>query len=230
MNSLNFGRILNPDLFEANLNFRITFSVLVAVDGSGRSRTSSVNKQVDVGNGKSIITAPFGIGVYFKCTYSTSIALSSDAFEYFEVGTTGGYETTGSLANGFGIVLNDGNSDTLTLGAFMPVSITWSIADLTGLRFYISSASVEHGSTNVEIVKNGCFAAAVDAKATNSSPTNQSFRYKIFKAQGESDQSQTVHAVIKLCAANDCSWPTANDCSNEGDDALYAFEAHNVEA
>lgn len=211
-------------------NDEITFSVLVAVDGSGRSRTSSVNKQVDVGNGKSIITAPFGIGVYFRCTYSTSIELSSDAFEYFEVGTTGGYETTGSLANGFGIQLNDGNTDTLTLGAFMPVSISWSISSLSGLRFYISSASVEHGNTNVEIVKNGCFAGAVEAKATNSSPTNQSFRYKIFKAQGESDQSQTVHAVIKLCAANDCSWPTANDCSNEGDDALYAFEAHNVQA
>jgi len=208
----------------------ITFSVLVAVDGSGRSRTSSINKQVAVGGGKSIITAPFGIGVYFKCTYSTLIELTSDPFAYFEVGMKGGYEGEGSMANGFEMTLNGGSDETLTLGAFMPVDITWDITTLTGLRFYTVGCSVEHGDTSVDIVKNGCYAGAVEAKPTDSTATSQSFRYKIFKAQNEDSQSQTVNCVIKLCAAGACTWPVADDCSAEGDDALYNYSAHDVSA
>merc|ERR1712158_112622 len=160
--------------------------------------------------------APFGIGVYFKCTYSTMIELTSDPFAYFEVGMKGGYEGEGSMANGFAMTLNGGSDETLTLGAFMPVDINWDITTLTGLRF--------------DTVKNGCYAGAVEAKPTDSTATSQSFRYKIFKAQNEDSQSQTVNCVIKLCAAGACTWPVADDCSAEGDDALYNYSAHDVSA
>ena len=46
--------------------------------------------------------------------------------------------------------------------------------------------------------------------------------YKIFKAQNEDSQSQTVNCVIKLCAAGACTWPVADDCSAEGDDYGYS--------
>ena len=142
----------------------------------------------------------------------------------------GGYEGEGSMANGFAMTLNGGSDETLTLGAFMPVDINWDITTLTGLRFYTVGCSVEHGDTSVDIVKNGCYAGAVEAKPTDSTATSQSFRYKIFKAQNEDSQSQTVNCVIKLCAAGACTWPVADDCSAEGDDALYNYSAHDVSA
>jgi hypothetical protein len=204
---------------------RLQFKLLVALSGNARQRSdfSAVTaRKIDLGS-KALYSTPFGVGVLYRCTYSTTVNVKSDNFEVRGVDMVHTTSGTGNLADGFSMVLNDNLGMEFILGAMLKVGLSWSV-NLDDLTFFISDCYVQHGSKNVNVVKGGCFANALESADLTHTKLESSFEYKLFKGVGENSASQSITCTAVICKLGSCSKPTNVDmCPAEGDDSLYDF-------
>lgn len=202
----------------------INFSILIGVDGSGRARSSSIDKVVQLDDTQSIITSPFGVGIHFNCEYPLKFTVSTETYQVEDVTTAGTTYAEGSLSGGFEMTLNNGGTTNFILGAYLPVKIEWDVTAMVGLKFYFDECVVTHGTVGVSIIKGGCYAGAVEARHVDSTNTMSEFVYKVFKAFEQEGKDQDIVCEVVLCAAGKCASPTEDSqCPSGGEDDLYSY-------
>merc|ERR1739838_134185 len=203
----------------------LVMKMLVALSGNARQRSdfgAVTARKIDLGS-KSLYSTPFGVGVLYRCTYPVTVTVESDNFEVRGVDMVHTTSGTGNLAAGFSMVLNDNLGMEFILGAMLKVGLSWSV-DLDQLTFFISDCYVSHGSKNVNVVKEGCFADALESTDLSHTKLESSFEYKLFKGVGENSASQSITCTATICNLGECSKPTeVEKCPAEGDDVLYQF-------
>ena len=202
-------------------------SILYAIVGDNMNTRSDDNIEdhlIKLG-AKTVVTTPFGAGVIFECTYPLTVDISNEDGQYTVHGASviDVYTAYGSLSSGFEMELNNGDDPTFILGSILPVQITWTInAMFQTLTFYLDHCTVTHGSTTIQIVQGGCYAAELDVVKEASL---QGFTYKVFKGVGETTSNQEIECSVNICERNNCGMPTSNSqCPTLGDNAFYRYE------
>jgi hypothetical protein len=224
---------------------KIKFKMLIALSGTQRARSDFdlvVARQIDLGS-KTLLTTPFGIGVMYTCSYPLSVDIQSSNFTAQVVSQQGQKDGMGSLAAGFEMKLNDlGPNDPFEfiLGAILKIGVSWGMPDSDGLldslSFWLDSCYVSHGSKDIYVVKNGCFANALEVKDLEGDTSRSAaFNYKLFKGVGENSATQSITCCAKVCdtaVTNStlpgyCGKPTnsTSQCPKAGDDIYYDFKA-----
>lgn len=203
--------------------FRITFSLKFAIVGNDmRTRTDDIQDNLIELGSESVITTPFGAAVIFSCTYSTTIDVASQDYKVIGASVIDTLYETGSLAEGFTMTLNNGDAAIFLLGNNMPVVVTWSVTGLSTLTFTLDECTVEHGTTNVMVVKGGCFANIFDVVPNSD---KQGFSYRVFKGVGETAPNQHIRCKVNVCEVGQCKNPTTNtQCPASGDDFFYNYK------
>ena len=130
------------------------------------------------------------------------------------------YAGTGSLADGFQMVLNNGEDPSFILGSNVQLAITWTVSNIATLTFFLDHCTVTHGTTEISVVKGGCYAAELDVKHET---TLQAFSFMVFKGVGETTSTQTIECTVNICAMDQCQIPTVDQCPSDGDDSFYGF-------
>jgi len=225
---------------------KIKFKMLVALSGTARARSDFdlvTARQIDLGS-KTLVTTPFGIGVMYTCSYPLSVDIQSSNFTAQVVSQQGQKDGMGSLAGGFEMQLNDlGPNDPFEfiLGAILKIGVSWSMpadtaSKLDSLSFWLDSCYVSHGSKDIYVVKNGCFANALEVTDLEGDTSRSAaFNYKLFKGVGENSATQSITCCAKVCdtaitnstLVGYCGKPTnsTSQCPKAGDDIYYDFKA-----
>merc|ERR1712088_1059907 len=205
----------------------IVFSVWVGLDGSQRKRSDINIKGVEIDMGHTMITTGFnGIAMKYECTYDRTITVSSETYAVEDVTVTDAYSGRGNLADGFSLILNNGDGLVYILGAELPVQVQWDITVLKDLRVEFDDCTVKHGNTDVPIIKDSCYATTVAARPLASTHNTKTFEYRVFKAKGETERSQIVECTVTVCDSTTCSKydnASNDDCPQEDNDAHYKF-------
>lgn len=186
-----------------------------------KTRTDDVqDNKIDFA-GFSLTTTPFGAAVIFTCTYSTTINVGSQQFAVTGASVADQVNGIGSLAAGFTMTLNNGETPTFLLGESLPVALTWSVTNLSKLTFFIDQCTVTHGTSAIMVVKNGCYSSALGVVSNQS---RQEFSYQIFKGVGQTEATQKVRCTANICEVGKCQYPIAdNECPADGEDAFYHY-------
>ena len=112
------------------------------------------------------------------------------------------------------------------LGKNLSIAVSWSVTAVQALTFYIDQCTVEHGTTIIPIVKDGCYSGALNVVQDDNL---QGFNFPIFKGNGETDPAQTIRCTVNLCESGKCADPQyTKDCPGTGldatgDDVFYKF-------
>ena len=187
-------------------------AIKFAIDGSE-------DNVAELGTQSVVTTA--SAAVVFTCTYSMTIEVASVDYTVTGASIVDTLYGTGSLAAGFAMILNNGDSQDFMLGNDMHVGITWSVTGLSSLTFNIKECAVQHGTTIVMIVKGGCYS---DALSVSPDDTKQAFSYQVFKGAGETDPHQMISCKVNICESGKCNNPTANNqCPANGDEKHYGY-------
>ena len=187
-----------------------------------RERADSIDDNVISLGAQSVITAPFGASVAFTCTYPMTIEAISHAYTVTGASVVDTMHSTGSLAAGFEMELNNGGPVNFQLGSDLPVAVVWSITKLSDLTYYLAECTVTHGSADINVVKDGCYAEALSVTPDTG---YQGFSYRIFKANGVTAPEQTITCSVQICEVGNCQNPTMdNQCPTTGDDVYYLFK------
>ena len=99
-----------------NFFFSIAFATRVEVSGndSTRTRTDTADNRIELdGTNLVIITTPFGVGVDFSCSYSTTFAVSSETYDVQDISISGTITGTGDLTNTMKMVAGDSTTSTV---------------------------------------------------------------------------------------------------------------------
>jgi len=224
---------------------KIKFKMLVALSGNTRARSDFdlvVARQIDLGS-KTLLTTPFGIGVMYTCSYPLAVTVQSSNFTAQVVSQQGKTTGVGNLAKGFEMSLNDlGPNDPVEfiLGAILKIGISWTLSatsesGLDKLSFWIDNCYVSHGSKNIYVVKQGCFAHALEVTdLAGDDSRSAAFEYKLFKGVGENSATQSITCTANVCDTSKastesgyCGKPTnsTSQCPKNGDDIYYGFKA-----
>ena len=183
----------------------------------------TVQDNVIVLGSQSVVTTPFGASIVFTCNYATTVELTSEAYTVAGASVVDTFSGTGSLSAGFAMSLNNGDGSAFLLGDNVQVGITWAVTALSDLTFVIQKCDVKHGAAVIAIVKDQCYAAALDVVPTDH--MDQGFSYQVFKGIGEADESQKITCSVTICEEYRCSTPFSNSaCPNDGDDVYYNFQ------
>ena len=187
-----------------------------------KARSDDVQDNVIDLGALSVVTTPFGAAVIFTCTYSMTINVASQEYAVTGASVVDTLHGIGSLAEGFTMALNNGETPSLLLGEALPVAITWSVTYLTSLTFYIDQCTVTHGTTTIMVVKEGCYSAALGVVPEDS---HQAFSYQVFKGFGQTDSSQKIRCTAHICEVGQCQNPTADaQCPADGEDVFYNYK------
>lgn len=197
----------------------ITFKQWVAIAGGGRQRRDDdmiLGKQINLG-GLSVYTTPFGVGVLFECSYSTSVTVTSSAFKVSHVEAFGANIGVGNLAAGFSMSLTSmsGGTDSgrFVMGTDMKVGVEWAVKSLSGLTFYFQDCAVTHGTVNMEIIKDGCYSAITNTVSVSETGTLAEFMFKVFKGLNVMSTDQEITCVVNICERGQCAKPKYDyDC------------------
>ena len=82
--------------------------------------------------------------------------------------------------------------------------------------------TIQHGSTNIIIVKEGCYA---DQLHVVPDANKENFSYQVFKGVGETDPNQKIRCKVNICEVGQCKNPTDNSqCPAAGDDLFYGYK------
>ena len=200
--------------------FRLHFASKIEAKGDARTRSVD-NNVIDLGNGLNIVTSPFGVGVGFTCIYDSSVEVSSDAITVQDVSISGTHSAAGNLQLGFTMTAGDGSA--ILLGNDLVVTTTWSL-DISGISPHYEKCEVTQGTATISIVKDGCMATTLGAKAVanESEVTNAVImEFKTFLVEGEVTTTQLVTCDVKLCSGTaNC----AKDLSCKKSDDPYGYE------
>ena len=209
-----------------DITCRLIFSIKFAIVGNDmKTRSDDVQDNVIELGSQSVVTTPFGAAVVFTCTYSMQIDVTSQDYTVTGASVVDTFNGIGSLEEGFTMTLDNDESPVFLLGSNMPVAITWSVTALSNLQFYIDTCTVTHGTTNIIVVKKGCYSETLGVEAIRSdNQAEQAFSYQIFKGVGETDPAQTIKCSINICEAGNCKNPTADiQCPATPDDQYYGY-------
>jgi len=130
-----------------------------------------------------------------------SVSLTADKYEVTKVSVSGNEHADGDLKNGFTIATDIVDGKT-TLGSIMTVTVTWAVTGLADVKFYFKGCTLTHGTTDVEIIKDSCFASVVQAHPDSTKTEYgqiQAFNYKTFVVQGITTDQQQLTCTIGLC-------------------------------
>ena len=96
----------------------------------------------------------------FTCSYDMTVSLTADSFDVEKVSVSGSQQADGDLTTGFSITtdLVDGRT---VLGSMMTVTVGWSVSGLADVKFYFKECTLTQETTNVEIIKDGCYSSVI---------------------------------------------------------------------
>jgi len=154
----------------------------------------------------------------FVCLYDTEFKLSSTSFDVSAVSISGQKTGTGTLDEGFGMVLNDGREGTTPLGTMMQVQVNWR-EPFKPVTFYLKKCSIGHGTSMVEIISGGCLSNTLFVTKLDQSEDNYRFEYQTFYVDGENGDTQSITCIIKLCL-DTCDRPTTESMCPTGKPAF----------
>jgi len=204
---------------------KLIFTAFIGVHGDQRQRSDIVMKNIETNLNHTVITTGFnGVAMKYQCSYNRTISVSSEDFAVEDVTVTDHQDGFGNLANGFSMVLNNGDGLMYILGAELPIEVKWSVNVLADLKFNFDFCKVTHGATDFFIIKNGCYATTVAARPLAQSHNSNSFEYRVFKAKGEVAKDQTIECEVTVCNEDSCQSPESNsDCPSDNHDSLYGY-------
>merc|ERR1711988_1357984 len=154
---------------------------------------------------------------------STKITLSTDAYAVEDVSISDSLTNSGDWTTGFTMSLDDAD---LMLGDILNVDISWGATGLVGdLTFVLNECVVSHGSTDISVIKGGCYAGVTNTEAgTENTAGKKSFSFKTFRAPGEDSAGQAIECSLTVCEAGSCNAPSSDDeCPSEGNDSFYNY-------
>ena len=187
-----------------------------------RSDIQQQNNEIALSDG-TVETTPFGVSIAFSCVYSTKITLSTDAYAVEDVSISDSLTNSGDWTTGFTMSLDDAD---LMLGDILNVAISWGATGLVGdLTFVLNECVVSHGSTDISVIKGGCYAGVTNTEAgTENTAGKKSFSFKTFRAPGEDSAGQAIECSLTVCEAGSCNAPSSDDeCPSEGNDSFYNY-------
>ena len=201
----------------------LKMKVQIALVGNERTRSIIPDASISLG-GVDIITAPFGIGVDFKCSYPTTFTISSNEFAVVDVTVDGSTSGTGSLAKGFTMTLNDGVNQFI-LGETLDVRVDWTVSTLSDVTFFLDACTVIHGQQAVNVIKDSCYSETLKVAVIEESGTTFAFSYQLFQIINQVGTEQTVNCDVQLCSVGStCGKAQTNaDCPTDAAEALYQF-------
>ena len=158
----------------------------------------------------SVDSTPGIASVDFRCTYDTTIDVTSAEFDVEDVSISGTTSGTGKLDTGFELTVGDGSA--IILGQAVTVKAEWSVK-LSDVSPHFEECKVHHGDKDVTVVKQGCIAGAVGL--TDLTPTSDTVSYemKTFTIDGVTGKNQRMECQIKLCATTSDGSP--KNCAKE---------------
>jgi len=204
-------------------NKTISFHLFVAL-AVDQEKESTV-KEIHLG-AMSVRNQGVGVGLSFTCSYPLEITLTSDAYQMHHVENFGGKIGVGSLSTGFSMTLtNPAGGSSFVMGTDLRVAVDWAITNLPSLMFYFSECNVEHGTVNVPIIKDGCYASITQTRPSANTSTRAAFLFKVFKGLNQEATEQAITCSINLCQVNNC--PTkpkyTSDCPNAVEDKPFKY-------
>jgi hypothetical protein len=209
--------------YENKTHPTISFHLFVAL-AIDQQKESNV-KEIHLG-GMSVRNQGVGVGMSFTCTYPLQITLTSDAYGMHHVEHFGGQIGVGSLSDGFSMSLtNPAGGSSFVMGTDLRVAVDWAITSLPSLMFYYSECNVEHGTVNVPIIKNGCYASITNTRPSANTSSRAAFLFKVFKGLNQEDTEQTITCSVNICQVNNCPAKpkTLKDCPNEKADQPFKY-------
>ena len=166
-----------------------------------KTRTDIIQDNIIGLGAQSVVTTPFGAAVVFECEYDLSIDVASQDFTVSGASVVDTLSGSGSLANGFSMKLNKREPASFLLGNDLAVEISWAVTALSTITFHIDECTVNHGLINVMIVKQGCYSETLDVRFN---ANRQGLSYQVFKAVGETAETQKIKCSVKLCEKDQC--------------------------
>ena len=115
--------------------------------------------------------------------------------------------------------LNNGDPASFLLGNDLAVEISWAETALSTVTFHIDECTVTHGTTNIVIVKEGCYSETLDETLN---ANKQGLSYPVFKGAGETEETQMIKCSVKICKKDQCKH--SGQCPATGDDIYYGYK------
>ena len=183
------------------------------------TRSDTIQDNLILLGSQSVVTTPFGAAVVFGCEYDLTIDVASQDFTVSGASVVDTLSGMGSLADGFSMVLNNGEPANFLLGQDLAVEISWSVTALSTVTFHIDECTVSHGTTNVAIVKQGCYSETLDVTLN---ANRQGLSYQVFKGFGETEEAQKIKCSVHICEGEQCQH--SGQCPATGDDTYYGYK------
>jgi len=209
--------------YENKTHPTISFHLFVAL-AIDQEKESSV-KEIHLG-AMSVRNQGVGVGMSFTCTYPLKVTLTSGDYGVHHVSHYGGQIGLGSLASGFSLSLtNPAGGSSFVMGTDLRVAVDWAITSLPSLMFYYDECNVQHGTVNVPIIKNGCYASITNTRPSANTSTRAAFLFQVFKGLGQEETQQTITCSINICQVNNCpdKPKTLQDCPSEAGDQPFKY-------
>ena len=169
---------------------------------------SSAENTVNLGE-VTVSTSSSSINVIFQCVYPDSITVTSDKFAVTSAAVSGTHTGSGSLTDGFSLIVGDGSNADIELGQMLDVAVTWDLT-LSDVNFYLRTCYLAQGESTVNVIKDGCLSKTLKVSYTSQVQNNVSFEMVTFSIDGENSNDQFIGCSIKLCMQN-CDKPTSDD-------------------
>ena len=158
--------------------------------------------------------------ISFQCVYSVRVTVTSDPLSVRSAAAGG------NLADGFSLILGDGNNAAIELGQMLDVTVTWNLS-LSDVSFYLRNCYLQQGASTVKVVKDGCLSETLQVSHTSQMQKSQSFRMMIFSIDGEESNEQFIDCFIKLCMQN-CDKPTSDDQCPDDENYSYSLRGWKI--
>lgn len=201
----------------------VTFDVAFAVAGERATVDLTELNLSPVGAGS--------VQVEFQCRYRADFSTSSRPFDVHMAVAEQKAIGDGDFKNGFSINLfQDSSWSTLVdentkvyIGSTLFVQAEWTVNTLKSkIHFYIESCTVNQGEYDIAIIKENCYAAAVEASlySTQHVVHNRArFTYKTFSIGQKMSTKETLVCTVRLCVLGDSNACQLNavdsECPNE---------------
>jgi len=180
---------------------------------------------IDLG-GLTVSTGSDNTHISFQCVYPVSVSVTSDPFSVNSAAVSGVQSGSGSLADGFSLILGDGSNTDVRLGQMMDVSVTWDLS-LSDVSFYLPNCYLQHGESTVHFIKDGCLSKTLQVSHISQMQNSQSFEMVTFSIDGEESNEQFIGCFIKLCMQN-CDKPTSDDQCPDDENYSYSLRGWKI--
>jgi len=161
--------------------------------------------------------------IEYECRYDKRVSLSSEPVEMVRHSSSAVFTGHGDLTNSFKMSVHDdatflGESERVYLGDTLFVRVEWLNNHASDrLAFFVDVCDVVQGDKRISIVKNNCYARAVDAKFLSGEShlvTQRSeWSFSTFTSDADADHTQTVDCMVQFCVKGEYCPITVNSSS-----------------